>query len=64
MFISIRSGTDMTWRGLIGLYFNETDWEIWFDSYGDYVLKYAAMAQRLGVEQFCVGAELNSPFTR
>jgi len=57
-----RSGDDMTWRGLIGLYFNDSQWATWFNSYNSFVVHYAALAQKLNVEQFCVGAELNSPF--
>jgi len=59
-----RSGPDMTWRGLIGLYFTDAQWKTWFENYNNYVTKYAIMAQRLGVEQFCIGAELNTPFSR
>jgi hypothetical protein len=59
-----RSGDDMTWRGLIGLNFTEEQWAEWFHYYTNYTMHYVRLAAQLNVEQFCVGAELNSPFMR
>jgi hypothetical protein len=59
-----RSGPEQTWRGLIGLHFNQSHWNTWFNNYNQFVIKYAKMAQLWGVEQFCIGAELNTPFSR
>jgi len=41
---------DENWRGDIGSYFNENEWESWFKSYGKYILKYAALSQEWGIE--------------
>jgi hypothetical protein len=45
------------WRGQIG-FDNEADWDAWFASYRDFINHYAELAQSNGVEQFCVGTEL------
>jgi len=47
---------------MIGVYFNEQQWDTWFNSYNAFVVHYATLSQQLEVEMFCVGAELNSPF--
>jgi len=59
-----RSGNLSTWRGEIGLYFTEADWNNWFANYEKVIVYYAQMAQELGVDLFAVGAELNTPFSR
>ena len=38
---------------------SDADWERWFASYRRFALHYAALAERLGVEAFCVGTELH-----
>ena len=52
------------WRGGIGHRFGRSDWAAWFSSYHSFIVHYARMAQDLGVEQFCVGCELNGTVTR
>jgi len=59
-----RSGTNHTWRGEIGLYFTDAQWNTWFANYEKIILHYAVLAQSLHAEQLTVGAELNSPFSQ
>lgn len=48
---------DGTWRGEI--YFdNEADWQAWFNSYNQFITKYAQFAQDKGLDRFIVGTEL------
>ncbi|WP_024769382.1 glycoside hydrolase family 113 [Aquimarina macrocephali] len=47
------------WRSDIALP-SATDWDIWFDSYRSNMIHYAQMAQKTGVELFCIGTELRS----
>ncbi|MBC7234741.1 MAG: hypothetical protein H5T69_02785 [Chloroflexi bacterium] len=47
------------WHGQVGEAFErDRDWNRWFTSYGSWVMRYAELAERLGVDQFCVGTEL------
>ena len=55
---------DDHWRGEIGMNFRPADWTAWFASYGDFITHYAALADFVGVEQFCVGAELTATAER
>jgi hypothetical protein len=48
------------WRGNIGEGFSEADWTAWFISYKTFINHYAQLAQTNGVDQFCVGTELES----
>jgi len=52
------------WRGEIGIGFMESDWAIWFASYREFIVHYAAMAENLGADMFCVGCELDSTVGR
>ncbi len=52
------------WRGQIGQNFNEASWQQWFSSYRQFILHYAQMAAETGVEQFCIGCELDSTVHR
>lgn len=52
------------WRGQIGQNFSEADWQLWFSSYRQFILHYAAMAQQNRVEQFCIGCELDGTVRR
>lgn len=52
------------WRGEIGQSFNETDWQQWFSSYRQFIMHYGRMATDNGVEQFCIGCELDSTVGR
>ncbi|MBU0700485.1 hypothetical protein KKE26_04210, partial [bacterium] len=45
---------DDTWRGAI----EPSDWNAWFGSYTDFINYYADFAQNNGVEQLCIGCEL------
>jgi hypothetical protein len=44
------------WRG--GL--QPANWQAWFDSYTEFILHYAEIAERTGVEMFTVGVELKN----
>eukprot|EP01127_Copromyxa_protea_P004849 TRINITY_DN1466_c0_g1_i1.p1 TRINITY_DN1466_c0_g1~~TRINITY_DN1466_c0_g1_i1.p1 ORF type:complete len:312 (+),score=49.67 TRINITY_DN1466_c0_g1_i1:212-1147(+) len=46
------------WRGDIGMYFTPEKWNVWFANYQEFAKHYAALAQRLGVEQMAIGTEL------
>ncbi len=35
----------------------ETDWQIWEEQYGKYILTYAALSSEIGAEMFCIGVE-------
>jgi len=48
------------WRGDID-FAKEEAWQAWFDSYSDFILHYAQIAQEKGVEIFCIGTELTNP---
>ena len=45
------------WRGEIEFDDNQ-EWHEWFSSYKNFICHYAALAEKNGVEQFCVGCEL------
>ena len=47
---------DQGWTGEF-LLKNEDHWQIWEDSYRDYIVSYARIAESLNVEAFCVGLE-------
>ena len=47
------------WRGEIGnLFTNEAEWNAWFNTYQNFIVHYAELAQAYNIEQFCVGTEL------
>lgn len=46
------------YRGNIGLYFNESQWDAWFASHDAFLLHWAHIGSAEGVDTFCVGAEL------
>lgn len=46
------------WRGDIEFY-TDSDWEAWFESYRDFILHYARIAQEHNVELLCIGTELS-----
>lgn len=37
---------------------SDTYWEEWFESYKNFILHYAELAQELGVEMLCIGGEM------
>ena len=51
-----------TWRGAIGTNppFTPAQWDAFFEAYSAYMLTFAALAAREGVETLCIGAELAS----
>ncbi len=48
------------WRGTL----DPPDWEAWFSEYTRFILRYARLAQREGVDLFSVGSELCSAESR
>ena len=38
---------------------NDTDWQQWQDTYRDFILRYAGVAERAGAEMFCIGVEFS-----
>jgi Glycoside Hydrolase Family 113 len=46
------------YRGTIGTGFSASQWSSWFTSYRAYLVHYARLAQRLGVQQLVIGTEL------
>jgi hypothetical protein len=44
------------WAGDFDL-LNEEDWLIWEESYSDYILHHARLADSLGIQLFCIGTE-------
>lgn len=57
------SNDDPHWRGQIA-FDNEEDWQTWFASYRQFILRYARFAQNNGVEEFAVGTELYATTSR
>jgi hypothetical protein len=47
------------WRGEIAMR-SEEDWRRWFASYERFILHYAALAERLGIEALAIGTELHT----
>jgi hypothetical protein len=46
------------WRTDIAMK-SDADWRAWFASYRSFILHYAELAERLGIEALCVGTELH-----
>ena len=53
-----------TWRGVIGKYFTEQQWSDWFDSYGQFIIKYAKICQEYNCFMYEAAAELLTAFER
>jgi len=51
------------WRADIGFY-EDADWNRWFNNYKKFITRYAQLAEREGVEFFCVGTELSYASTK
>lgn len=45
------------WRSDIAMT-SEADWKLWFDNYRAFVLHYASLAERAGIDALCIGTEL------
>ncbi|MFH1239082.1 MAG: hypothetical protein V1653_03110, partial [bacterium] len=50
------------WRGSIE-FGKENDWQAWFDSYTEFIVHYAQIAQEEKVEMLCIGTELTAVAT-
>jgi len=59
-----RGGPGSVWRGMIGQYFNDSQWTDWFTQYKQFILHYAILAEKLNVEQLAIASELVVPFER
>ena len=46
------------WRSDIEME-SEEDWDIWFKSYGDWIMHYAELAEKCQIESLCIGTELH-----
>lgn len=57
--LDIVDTSDGSWRGDISCR-TEPDWKLWFESYRDFMLHYAKLAQENNVEMLCIGTELTS----
>jgi hypothetical protein len=55
--IWLHSNHSGKWRAEIGMK-NEEDWQKWFAAYRKFILHHAKLAQKNGIELFCVGTEL------
>ena len=55
----LRRRADGIWRGQIAME-SEEDWRRWFASYERFILHYAELAERLGIEALAVGTELHA----
>ena len=55
--IDLIDESDGLYRGDIGFQ-NEADWQEWFGEYLKFILHYAKIAEKTGVELFCIGTEL------
>lgn len=51
-----------SWRGEIAC-IRESDWKTWFESYRNFILHYAKIAEENKVEMLCIGTELTSVAT-
>ena len=56
--IWLRRGEDGKFRADIKMKSAE-DWDTWFKSYGDWILRYAKLAEEHDIEALCIGTELH-----
>lgn len=59
----LRDRSNGQWVGSIAMK-NEKDWAAWFARYEEFILHYARLAERLGMETLCVGTELEGTSRR
>ncbi len=57
--IWIRDRSDGKWRGEIG-FDTQEEWDQWWGDYKAFILHYAQVAEKNGMEAFCIGTELRS----
>jgi len=57
--IWLQSRENGKWRSDIKME-SEQDWNTWFENYNETILKYAELAEKLQLEQFCIGTELET----
>lgn len=57
--VDLSEDAGIAWRGEID-FPSVASWDAWFNSYEQFILRYAALAQAQGVELLCVGTELTS----
>ncbi len=57
--IWLRNRSDGKWLSDIAMS-NEADWQSWFEHYRTFILHYAQLAEKNGIEAFSVGAELHA----
>ncbi len=57
--LDLLSTEEGSWRGEIAS-MRESDWQVWFESYKNFMLHYAKIAEETNVEMLCVGTELTS----
>ncbi len=55
-FLYIDEMEDGEWRGTL----SPPDWSVWFRNYGEFILRYAGIANEENVELFVIGSELGS----
>jgi len=56
--IWIHAPTEGKWRSDI-FPTSEENWKLWKESYRDFILRYARLAQQANAEMFCIGTELS-----
>jgi glycosyl hydrolase family 113 len=59
----LRDRANGQWEGKIAMT-NEADWQRWFARYEEFIVHYAELAEALGLEGLCVGAELEGTSAR
>ena len=57
--LDIIDTSDGSWRGDIGCKL-DTDWDAWFESYKNFIVHYARLAEENKVEMLCIGTELTT----
>ena len=58
--IWLSNTTNGVWRSNIKMS-TQAEWDDWFTDYSAYILDYAALAEELNIELFCIGTELHTP---
>lgn len=61
--VDLLNQSDSHWRADIGFQ-SEDQWEKWFKNYTNFLSHYAKLAEKEGVEFFCIGTELSFAVTK